>query len=321
MITKQFYWLMLYSYMIGFAACRSVGEKQPVYTLSIEQTKLLPALSSGSGLALHNNAAFVISDNTNGFYIVDAATYAQIFFPFVQGDSSIIQNKNIKEDFENATAISLNGAKHIIAFGSGSVENTRENILWAPVDSPQVHNAVSAKDFYSNIKNKTGINTSLLNIEGSFSTADSFYLLNRGSNHLIGMSLPDLKNLLNATVKKSPEISTKKFSLPLVDDFPIGFSGACYYKDNRFLFTATVEKTTNWKDDGEVAGSYIGMARTDGQLVFLLPLKNDKGIMVKEKLESIDIINEDTEGNILLYAIADNDDGKSTWFTLSLKRN
>jgi hypothetical protein len=82
------------------------------------------------------------------------------------------------------------------------------------------------------------------------------------------------------------------------------------------LFTTSVEKTTDWVADGEVAGSYIGMAGVNGSVVFLLPLKDAEGNMMKQKLESIDIVSHEKDGSIVAFVISDNDNGESTWFKI-----
>ena len=208
----------------------------------------------------------------------------------------------------------------MISFGSGSVKNSREKILSINIDSPYQHNIIAAESFYDTIKKQLKIDDSLMNIEGSFNTADSLYLLNRGSNHLIAMNIDQLNRLLNSEGKTMPSFHSTKFELPFSEGFPISFSGACHYKNNQFLFTATVEKTSNWVDDGELGGSYVGVGNTNGEIIFLLPFKHGNGAMIKEKLESIDIIKED--GNsILVNVISDNDDGKTTWFQLRITKN
>ncbi len=107
----------------------------------------------------------------------------------------------------------------------------------------------------------------------------------------------------------------QKFVLPVIDGFTASFSGACTYKKDHFLFSATVEKTSNWVDDGEVAGSFLGLAHINGSVIQVVPLKNKDGKMIKEKIESIEWIKSSNKES-LIYAISDNDNGKSTWFIL-----
>ncbi|MBC7935672.1 MAG: hypothetical protein H7Y86_10015 [Rhizobacter sp.] len=305
---------------IGFICLLvSCEEKKQAFTLAVQETRLLGQISSGSGIVLYKDSVWIMSDNTNGYYRMDTAGFRHSFYPFSNGDTPHIRNKNIKEDFESATLIALNGRPHLVAFGSGSVEGPREQALFFPLDSPRFYKQADLAGLYLIIKQQLGISTAQMNIEASFATTDSFYLLNRGSNHLIAMSLGSLMSQLNNKDFKAPAINTRAFSLPLLDSFPVAFSGACYFKEDQFLFTATVEKTRNWVADGEVGASYIGMAKLDGTLVFLLPLKDNKGTLIKQKLESIGIIKEDPDGNIALFAISDNDNGQSSWFRLRLE--
>jgi len=286
--------------------------------LHLQQSTLLERISSGSGIALYNNKVLLISDNASGYYSMDTAAAVQTFYPFLKGDTPFIRNKDVKEDFESATLVPIKGQRFLVAFGSGSVAVKREEAIFFPADSPGLYKKADISGIYQAIKQRLGINTSQFNIEGSFSTADSFYLLNRGTNHLVAIKLDQLVNSLTAPASPLPAFTTRQYRLPLSDSFPVSFSGACYYKDDQFLFTATVEKTRDWVADGEVGGSYIGMARLDGTIVFLLPLLDENGNSIKQKLESIDIIQEKPTGKIALFAISDNDNGQSTWFRLLL---
>ena len=103
----------------------------------------------------------------------------------------------------------------------------------------------------------------------------------------------------------------------MLEGFSAGFSAACSFNKDYFLFCATVEKVNNWVDDGAVAGSYIGLADFNGKVKFITPLK-DNGKMIKQKIESIEIKDRKENGSLDIYAIADNDDGKSTWYLLRL---
>lgn len=312
-----FYFLLI----VSLHACAGREQKKPgAYRLLITQTKLLPAVSSGSGIMLQGKNAWIISDNMNGFFRVDTAGLMHEFFPFVKGAAPVIQEKDIKEDFENACLVKLKGNDHVISFGSGSVDSTREKLLLFPASSPEQVQLLNARPFYRLLKKELKISTAALNLEACFHTSDSIYLLNRGTNQHISMATEGLAGMMNSGFNQLPALSIQSYSLPAMDSFPIAFSGACYFKEDHFLFTASVEKTTNWVADGEVVGSYIGMARLNGPVIFLLPLKDEKGNMIKQKLESVEIIKEDTNRDLHLFAISDNDNGESAWFRIVLLR-
>ncbi|RYY69587.1 MAG: hypothetical protein EOO13_09095 [Chitinophagaceae bacterium] len=308
----------VYSFLLASIFCACNFNKQPSYNLDLEDSKLLPNISSGSGIILRNQKVFIVSDNMNGYFSMDTSTSTQQFYSFNNDDSAYIQEKNIKEDFESASIILINGEENILAVSSGSIDSSRQQLLIFPIKAPQNNKIVKAIWLYDIIKQDLKISTSQLNIEGAFTARDSLYLLNRGTNQAIAIPLVSLQNQLEEEPFVQPAARVTSFSLPLLDGFPVAFSGACYYKEDTFLFTASVEKTNDWVADGEVAGSYIGMAKLDGTVLFLLPLLDRKGNRIKQKLESLDIIHQQANGNIALFAISDNDNGQSTWFRLTL---
>lgn len=291
----------------------------PAQDIKILQHKKLDSLSSGSGLVFYERRAFIASDNLNGFVVLDSSDLSWNFYPFRVGEKRVIQQKAIKEDFESAARISINGKQGIIAFGSGSIDVQRDNILIINPGKPDSFRILPAAPFYRHIKNTLGISTERLNLEGCFSFTDSLFLLNRGTNDVLSLGIADLAQMLDSNMKHMPALQVKRFSMPQVEGFPVSFSGACHFKDDRFLFCATVEKTTNWVEDGSVAGSYIGIASTDGRILQLSPFTDSSGKQLLQKLETIEISIPEKNGIVECCALADNDDGSSTWFRFQLR--
>jgi hypothetical protein len=306
-------------FLLSLLLISCTSERKEVYSLSIGQQHVLPHLSSGSGIVLYHEKVFVISDNMNGFFSMDTNNLMQRFYSF-DGDSAFIRAKDNKEDFESASPLLINGEQQIVALASGSIDSSRQKLLMFSANDPSKHTIINAAWLYDAIKQKMGITSSSLNIEAAFSTADSLYLLNRGTNQSVAISIAGFRRNTEPGADAPVSLSVQSFKLPMLDSFPVAFSGACYYKEDKFLFTASVEKTNNWVADGEVAGSYIGMAKVDGSILCLLPLKDEKGNMILQKLESLDITQQYANGDIALFAISDNDNGQSTWFRLRLHR-
>jgi hypothetical protein len=307
---RFFYFLLI----VVCVSCNSAKSVDALLQLSLQRSILLDSLPSGSGLAFTNSKAIVMSDNMDGFFVLDTASLQHRFIGF-DSTAAKIKDKDIKLDLESATKFNMEGREWVIALGSGSVSATREKILLIPVDNTPQLKLTAADSFYSSIKQKLGITTAQLNLEACFASNDSLYLLNRGTNQSISIALPDLFNCIKKNFQEIPPIQIQKFVLPVIDGFNASFSGACAYKKDHFLFSATVEKTSNWVDDGEVAGSFIGLAHINGSVIQVVPLKNREGMMVKEKIESIEWIKLSNKES-LIYAISDNDNGKSTWFIL-----
>lgn len=303
----------------AFISC-APQEKTISYKLSIQQTITLPAVAGASGIVLHKGNLIIVSDNMTGIFKADTNSFQSRFYPTNYITDSGVQDKSIKQDFENADIIQFKGKPYLVAFGSGSIEKTREQFLLAYADSLQKTIASDAGNFFTTLKQKLSVNTTQINIEGSFSTADSFYLLNRGTNQLVAMNHSTLEAVMMNDTPDAARLNIQSYSLPVQDSFPMAFSGACFYKDRQFLFTASVEKTSNWVADGDVAGSWIGLADLDGTISWLLPLQDEKGKAILQKLESIYIVRTYPNGNIELLAVADNDDEKSTLFRLMLSK-
>jgi hypothetical protein len=305
--------LLICLYAISCSNPRPDSDKP--FEVTVVRSALLDSLSSGSGLVFTGSGVFVISDNMNGFFKLDTA---QLRYSFMGFDSlnAYIQSKDIKEDFENAAAFTYDSKEWIIAFGSGSVANTREKILMIPLDDPARFQIIPAIPLYAAIKKQLNITIDQLNLEACFAASDSMYILNRGTNQSISFSQEDMMGAIGSGFSRLPRIKTQQFKLPVLDGYNASFSGAVAYKPGHFIFSATVEKTKNWVDDGEVAGSYIGLANIDGRVLKVTPLKDQQGNMIKEKIESVELVkgNKKASG---IYAISDNDNGKSTWFVLS----
>lgn len=293
-------------------ACKQQNDN--LFSFNVRKTVLLDSLSSGSGLVFSSAKNFVLSDNVNGFFMLDTSRLTHQFIGFDTAPSHI-QTKDVKEDFENATELTLGGKECIIAFGSGSIEKTREKILMIPVDSPLQFKLLPASNFYQAAKQTLGIETTQMNIEACFADKDSIYLLNRGTNQSISIRIPDFEKAINSGFGVAPAMNKQQFKLPVVDGFNASFSGACFYQPGVFIFSATVEKTTNWVDDGAVGGSFIGIAEVNGRIRQVLPLQDKNHQAVLEKIESVEWFKKKGD-NSIIYAISDNDNGKSTWFII-----
>ena len=123
----------------------------------------------------------------------------------------------------------------------------------------------------------------------------------------------------NAT---TPSFRIIPLEVRVVNGLQVGFSGACILNEQDILFTASLEETTNFIDDGAVKGSYIGMieVRDDtASITKLMQLKDDKGGVILDKLESIDIYSK-TDSMISAIAVADNDNGSSKIFMVEIRR-
>ena len=280
--------------------------------------EVLDRVSSGSGLNLHNGQVYVVSDNMSGFFVIDTATLREKYYPFSATAGGAINAKHIKYDFENSAHFQFKDQPHILSLGSGSKTKNRENLLLIKPGLTPDFKLESASPFYTHLKKTQGISAADMNLEAIFSTIDSIYFLNRASNNMIAFSNKGFENMILSGYTQMPKGRSRFYRLPALGKYTAGFSGACPISDTEFLFTASVEKTTDWYNDGAIAGSFIGIANTSGKVLHVLPLTDVKGKMLKEKVEGIELIKA-MQGNAFhVLAISDNDNAKSTWFEILL---
>lgn len=109
-----------------------------------------------------------------------------------------------------------------------------------------------------------------------------------------------------------------------------GFTGGDYF-DGTFWITCSAEQTENVYDDGQVAGSMIGIitpTKVDNgrffeeriQLEALTSISRD-GVLVPIKIESISVFEKDGEGSYTALAVTDADGGVSELLLLDIKMN
>jgi hypothetical protein len=85
------------------------------------------------------------------------------------------------------------------------------------------------------------------------------------------------------------------------------------------LFSASVEQTTDWKKDGPVLGSYIGVMKVSNAAIRLTGLlTHPDGKVSLNKVESVAYLKTEENGDIMLAAISDNDDGRSKLMEIRL---
>ena len=105
------------------------------------------------------------------------------------------------------------------------------------------------------------------------------------------------------------------FDLPVYENVPSGFSGACYYHDG-IIFTASMEDTSSEISDGEILGSYVGYIPlsdiTQGKYISTLLTRNNKAL--SKKLEGV--YAYEFRGKKQLITVIDNDDGTSDIITM-----
>lgn len=299
--------------------------RSPILTVSVEDSRLLEHVPSGSGLAHIADTSYIISDDSPYLFQLNHQfeVIRKIIITKGFDDSERIE-KALKPDFESLAVNESEEGVFLYGFGSGSLAGKRDSLLVLNTDRDNEVNIYKLESFYEHLETLVGgINREGINIEGATIYEGNLYLLNRGNNSVIKLNLESFHSFLNGrTDVSSLGIEMFEIILPKKDGVFIGFSGCTMLqRTDNLIFTATVENTTNWIDDGEILGSYIGILslktlKEAKKTPTIVPIEIDAKPLL-DKIESITITGKNDDGYSAL-AVADNDDGTSKIFKLKI---
>lgn len=288
--------------------------------LVIKEQEILDSIPSGSGIVLKNDTAFIIGDDATSVYAININDRRQRKIP-VTGlrEDQYREPKPIKHDFECATLVNIKGKETLMAFGSGSA-GSRDSLLLLDINNQSGQRIISLERFYAEHSLQSGVDSGQWNIEAATVAGKYLFLFNRGNNMIFSCNTDQFLEYITGTGWVSPAVLYNRITLPSIGNHEARFSGACTLNEDEILFCASVEDTPDWTKDGPVLGSFIGIySISQKKVVSAHLLKNKNGEPVKEKLESLDILQQ--KGNsITILAIGDNDDGSTGWWKLVLNK-
>ncbi len=278
--------------------------------LTVLSRRELQGVSSASGIEMLTGAIYVIGDNSpwlfkldGNYEIVDKVRMA----PGYELVDGLIAKEN-KPDFEAIAAVTWQNDEMLFVFGSGSKSPQRD--LLVSINCSGTTQSYSLEKFYEKMKNVTGLSRDELNIEGAVAQAGELYLFNRGANLVMRYKIKDFMAHLEGK-RTSPEPTVYRFNLPSTNGIEAGFSGAAIIPgEDKIVFTASVENTSNWIDDGEILGSFVGIIDTK-QLgknpnPACVPLTNS-GKLLSIKIESVLAFRRSAGNAIHLFLVTDSD--------------
>lgn len=278
-------------------------------------------IPSASGIEIIDGKIFVMGDNSPWIYQLDH-NYNIIntieVYPFQNLENGTI-TKKLKPDFEAATTIEWNNESALLMIGSGSLSPTRDIALVVFLNSQKPTLTFSLTYLYKTLKQTAQLKDEDLNIEAATTNDNDLLLFNRGKNIILKYNITDFKDhLINHSPPPSPVIY--RFNLPQIKNIMAGFSGACTFNDEIF-FTASVENTNDWINDGEVLGSFIGKINisslSENNTPASIPIQ-ENNTMLPIKVESI--VHYKTEGNIQHFLmVTDSDGGNSELIEIFVK--
>lgn len=234
----------------------------------VRKEKSADMIRSLSGLVSYQGLVLGISDEFQGLFV--RSDQEDRFFDFSELDFQMDykERKKVKDDHESVSLVSNDGQDFLFSFPSMSKPNRIELGIFEIDGGKANFNIKQQRRFrLSNLYSQLEGHLENLNIEGHFFASDSLFLLNRGNsqqqNEIIqinqakswmkqSISLLSDENFKYQIHRKSVFLGNEQgFELQWTDGFKLS--------DSSFIFLATVEKTDNAFDDGEVLASYIGL--------------------------------------------------------------
>lgn len=286
----------------------------------------LPGIHSASGVEVIGDRIYIIGDDSAHLYVLgpdwQPAGTIRLFDSPVPGGEPI--PKAQKPDLEALTLLPLGSETVLLAIGSGSQANRQDAFVVNPrTGAVQRH---SLSPLYDHLRTLPGVvGTRLLNLEGAVVTGSETVFLQRGNvsgtNVAIGFDTAAFVGWLTEN-GPLPRPVVRSYVLPTVEGYGAGFSGAAPLpsRPGAFLFTASVEATNDEILDGDMLGSFAGIARLDqpGDLSErCVPILHD-GQAYAGKVESISLLTE-TPTSLRALAVTDADGGESELLLLEIE--
>jgi len=283
------------------------------------QVKKLNAYPSASSIEYFDGKLYLTGDDATDILVLDTNLNIIDSVPLISYPGKRIP-KDIKPDLE---ASALN-ADNLFLFGSGSLSPYR-NFGWSYNLKTKDNDSINLEPLFLKIK-ELGIEQ--INMEGACFVSGKLILVNRGNksypyNHFI---ITDERSWTNDS---SFQISIIPFEVQKDTASFKSISGLCYVKESdKLIMTVSTENTKNSYDDGEIGKSYLWMINNISNRLNSKTIGPDRIIDLeeidprfkKQKIESATMISE-TKELINLVLVADNDDGSSTTFKLSIKKD
>ena len=273
---------------------------------------------SASSIEFYDGKLYLMGDDATKLLVLDTNLNIVDSIPIISYPENRIP-KEIKPDLE---ASALNG-DNLFLFGSGSLSPYR-NFAWKHNLKTKDNDSINLEPLFLKVK-ELGIEQ--INIEGACFVSGKLILVNRGNkgyphNHLI---ITDEKFLDN-------DSSFQTFIIPLAPQKDTasfkGVSGLCYARESdQLILTVSTEDTRNNYDDGAIGKSYLWIINDISTKIINRTLGTKRVIDLEyidsrfkgQKIESATVIKE-TDKLIYLALVADNDDGSSTVFKMSITK-
>jgi hypothetical protein len=223
-----------------------------------------PFISAASGLVVHDNKIFVVSDDENfiGIYkFENQAGQKSILFKEVLPVDKLMRKKQ-KGDFE--ALVHLTHLKKLLVVPSGSTTNRMRGALL--LENGDFAQEINFAPLYKILAEKI----QEINIEGAIAVDQELWLFQRGNgvankNALIFLNLADFLH----DRPLYPRIFD--ISLGMLHQVPLSFTDATQ-AEHLILFLAVAEDSQSTYLDGTVVGSVLGLMNQSGRILETMTL-------------------------------------------------
>ncbi|MDO1448902.1 hypothetical protein Q0590_21670 [Rhodocytophaga aerolata] len=290
----------------------------------IRRKYFLSDVPSASGVEVIDKSIYIIGDDSSWLYVLNEQ--AQLLNKIALFNSPATLKGRIakqnKPDFEALTCIEVDGKKRLLAVGSGSKSPERDNGYLLDLSTNTVLH-LPLTGMYNQLRELPEVvSTGKLNIEGIAANPEHIVFIQRGNitgkNVLISYPAEGLYEYLLQKSAYLPAPVIQSFALPRLTGVQAGFSGITFIPGTSTLFfTASVENTLNEIDDGEIAGSYIGLIDLSNHTL-KSSLVEYEGATYLGKIESIAVLGQVNSGQIDVVAVTDSDQGGSELLFLQI---
>lgn len=287
--------------------------------ISILQIKKIDNYPSASSIEYIDGKLYLMGDDATNFLVLDTNLNIIDSIPIISIPARRIP-KETKPDLE-ASAFNID-SNEIFLFGSGSLSPYR-NLGWKYNLKTRENDSINLEPLYLKA-NGAGIKE--INVEGACFVSGKLILVTRGNkgyphNHFIITDQKLWENDSNLQIRVVPF---------LIGDYSSfrGISGLCYAKESdKLIMTVSTEDTKNSYDDGTIGKSYLWIIDKISTKLNDTIIDRNRVIDLEfidsrfkgQKIESATVIGE-TNKLIHLVLVADNDDGSSTVFKMSITK-
>jgi len=308
--------LSIFFIPIVFACCRS--NEHPI------EIKILANYPSASGIEYFDNTFYIIGDDAKSILILNNDLNAVDSIQLYNSNEYRL-TKATKPDLESITTFHTTNGYRLLILGSGSLSPYRNTGWMIDLKTKQAVN-FRLDTLYQHL---TSLGIREVNIEGICALPSGLLLANRGhmgypENNLLFIDSSFYFNLNNAVARRiiieKPLPDTSAFS---------GISGLSYStKTDRLYLTLSTEQTSSTYTDGPIGNSLLWIINDFSEKMNTGKVAPDRIIELNkidtgfknQKIESICVLSERTN-KTQLAMVADNDNGSSTLFKITINPN